>query len=143
MLKLFRDQLDNTATDIRLDVKRGIDTLGKEMESTITELRGTVSSLALQIECGISGASSAVADAADTAAQRHVDYLEWLTTLDTHRGQLKKQQSELESRLGAMLAAQKVSLEADIKAINIRMTNQHTRIAELDTGFINAHSGVD
>merc|ERR1719253_766230 len=101
--------MDRTAFDLRLESKKGVESLGKEMESTVSELRGTISALALQVECGVSGSTSALADAVDTAAQKHVDFLEWLRTLDGHRGQIEKQQSELEERLAALLTAQKVS----------------------------------
>jgi hypothetical protein len=61
--KVFRDQIDLTALDLRLESKRGVEILGKEMESTVSELRGTISALALQVECGVSGSTSALADA--------------------------------------------------------------------------------
>lgn len=142
-LKNFREQLESTATEIRLDAKKGMDALGREIESTAAELRGTISSLVLQVECGVSGHTSALADAVDTAAQKHVDYLEWLRTLDAHKGQLERQQSELEQLLSAMLSAQKVSLEADIEAMSLRVTQQQSKIALLDNGFTRANSGVE
>jgi len=143
MMKALREQLDHTVSDLRLEAKRGMDVLGREMESTVSELRGTISALSLQIECGVSGSTSALADAVGTAAQKHVDYLEWLRTLDSHRSQIERQQAELEERLSAMLGAQKMSLEADIEAVNLRTSQQHTRIADLDNSSTHANSRLE
>jgi len=140
-----RQHFDRTVTDLRLEAKHGLDGLGKEMTRTIEELRGTVNSLSLQIECGLSGGTAILGDVVESAAQKHVEHLEWLKALDGHRSLMEKQQVELEERLSAMLRSHKVSFAADLEAMGLRF-EEHNRfrasIAEIDHGVTNAQVDI-
>lgn len=136
--EVSRQHLERTAVDIRLEPKSLFETCSKEMESMAVELRGTVSALSLQMECGLSGSTTVLGDVLESTAKKHVDHLEWLKALDGHRSQMEMQQSELEARLSALLKSHKVALQADLEAIGMQV-KEHQRfqssIAELSTGL--------
>jgi len=135
-MEVSRSHLDRTASDIRMEARNGIDRLGRELENTALELRGTINALALQVECGVSGSQSVLADA-ESEAQRHVDRLEWSRELDGHRGQMEKTQSELEERLSAMLQLQKDCAKTDIEGVKFVITK------DLETGFKTTMTRLD